>query len=181
MTGSTQERSPFLAPTVKNNLFLIIPWRHMKMSTREENHLPVLFVTSHIHKVMQGIERHARIHIGENPFSCCKRDKAFLRIGQLKTHSMTHNKEKPFVYSECDKWFVQSSGLKTHQRIDEIEEPCPCTKCVMSFTQNRVLKTHERIHTGEKLFAWSKCDKSFSPNSPLRNMRCFTQGRIRKG
>ena len=143
MTGSTQERSPFLTPTVKNNLFLIIPWRHMKMSTGEGN-MPVLFLTSHILKVMQGIEMHARIHIGEKPFSCCNYDKAFLR-------SMTHNREKPFVHSKCDKWFVQSSGLKTHQRIDEVEEPFTCTKCGMSFTQNRVLKTHERIHTREKL------------------------------
>ena len=152
MTGSTQERSHFLAPSVKNPLFIIIPWRHMKMSTGEENHLHwFYFYKSYA-------QSHARIHIGEDHFLFASVTRHFYKVVNWK-HIQWHTTEKSHMPIQNVKWFVQSIGLKTHQRIDEVEEPFTCTKCGMSFTQNRVLKTHERIQTGDNLFAWSKCDK----------------------
>ena len=169
ITKSTQERSHFLAPTVKIHLFVIIYGRHMKISTREGNHSPVTFVISHIQKVMQGAERLASMHGGKKPFSCCKFDKAFLQCGQLKTQEVTHTRDKPLVCSKCEKWFLQSSGLKTLQMICEAEEPFTCTISGI-YTEKSFEDTLKDPHRKEAICL---IQMSFSPNVALKKHLMF--------
>ena len=180
MTGSIQERSHFLAPTVKNH------WHNHSLKAHENGHMggkSYACLTCHMSFTLSHyLKRHAMIHGGEKPFSLSKCVKAFLEVVNWK-HKWPTRERSPLSVKNVKGhlYKVQSSSLKTHQRIHAAEMPFTFTKCCMSFKQSRALKMQERIHTREKLFFCSKCDKSHFHQALLwRKMKLFTQGRMWK-
>ena len=82
MTGSIQERSHFLAPTVKNH------WHNHSLKAHENGHMggkSYACLTFHMSfSLSHYLKRHARIHGGEKPFSLSKCVKAFLEVVNWK-------------------------------------------------------------------------------------------------
>ncbi|XP_068113460.1 oocyte zinc finger protein XlCOF6-like isoform X2 [Hyperolius riggenbachi] len=137
------------------------------------------------------LQRHARTHAEERPFSCAesettftphrreisyKADKyhycpecgnQFQNKDQLVEHQKTRTAKKPYTCPECGKWFENECNLSSHQRCHNSEMPYSCSECGKCFEQNAYLATHLRSHTREKPYACSECGKCYGQKSHL--------------
>uniref|UniRef100_A0A8C4T3L9 Zinc finger protein with KRAB and SCAN domains 1-like n=1 Tax=Erpetoichthys calabaricus TaxID=27687 RepID=A0A8C4T3L9_ERPCA len=108
------------------------------------------------------LQRHHRIHTGQNSYCCSECGKQFSHRNTLLIHMKIHSGETPYCCFECGKQFLQRSHLQSHQRIHTGEKPYCCSDCGKTFSWKSYLQSHQRIHTGEKPYCCTECDKKFS-------------------
>ncbi|KAJ0069952.1 hypothetical protein NL108_017523 [Boleophthalmus pectinirostris] len=114
------------------------------------------------------LQKHRRVHTGEEPFTCSVCKKMFAVTYHLKRHMRTHTGEKPFSCSVCKKVFSRKHHVDTHMKTHTGEKPFRCSVCNKVFAHRCHFKTHMRTHTGEKPFSCSVCKKVFVQGSNLK-------------
>jgi hypothetical protein len=70
-------------------------------------------------KTLQGsrsaLERHMRVHTGEQPFACATCLRRFTQKVALKGHQLLHTGEVPFACGTCQKAFRYTCNLRRHE------------------------------------------------------------------
>uniref|UniRef100_A0A8C4RNJ7 C2H2-type domain-containing protein n=1 Tax=Erpetoichthys calabaricus TaxID=27687 RepID=A0A8C4RNJ7_ERPCA len=108
------------------------------------------------------LNKHMKIHTGEETYSCHECGKSFSRRSHFQSHRRTHTGEKPYCCPECGKLFSTNSHLQRHRKIHTGEKPHCCPECGKLFSSRSHLQDHGKIHTGEKPYCCPYCGKKYS-------------------
>ncbi|XP_074657204.1 uncharacterized protein LOC141910369 [Tubulanus polymorphus] len=68
------------------------------------------------------LEKHMRVHTGDNPFACEVCGRTFNQKGDLSVHMRVHTGDNPFSCEVCGRSFNQKSSLKRHKRSVDVDE-----------------------------------------------------------
>ncbi|MCJ8743290.1 hypothetical protein PDJAM_G00092310 [Pangasius djambal] len=148
-------------------------------------------------KTVLDIQKHARIHWGEDPLQCSCCGKYCLSQSELARHKLVHEKDSklpctlcsetlerldslrehylsvhdfkgPYQCSKCDKTHTDLKAIVKHMKTHSEERPYQCSHCSKSFKQRSALTVHAKIHSGDKPFLCEECGKCFSSNISLQ-------------
>ncbi|OQR79918.1 zinc finger protein-like [Tropilaelaps mercedesae] len=118
------------------------------------------------------LERHARVHTGERPFSCGRCGNSFRRKEHLVRHERSHDGGPPNTPP------AGGSTAGTHAAVNALVlyrgaeggegstvavrgDGCRCPVCFRHFGDRWKLERHARVHTGERPFSCGRCGNAF--------------------
>ena len=91
------------------------------------------------------LNKHRRIHSGENPCACPDCDKKFKDSGQINNHRRSHTGEKPFACPDCDKKFIHRGQIIIIIIIINFYSPVSNTRCHSIGHKMRIARIKIRV------------------------------------